>query len=310
MKKKIIAIVGPTASGKTSLSIELAKRLDGEVICCDSMQIYRGMDIGTAKPTADEMDGVPHHLVDIADTSENFSAADYAPMAKTKIEEIYERGKLPIFCGGTGLYLDCVVKAKAFEGSKPDPEYRDKLFEIAKEDGGIDRLHAMLVEVDPVSAEAIHKNNVKRVIRALEIYHSAGVPKSELDAKSREKEGEYDIVAIGLRYNDRETLYERINKRVDIMVESGLLAEVERLYAAGALDSSYTAAQAIGYKEFLAYLRGEMSLDGAIEELKNATRRYAKRQMTWFSARDYVTFIDVDKKSFDEIVSEAMEMIK
>lgn len=310
MKKKILAIVGPTASGKTSLSIELAKRLDGEIICCDSMQIYRGMDIGTAKPTKEEMDGVPHHLVDIADTSESFSAADYAPLAKAAIEDIYSRGRLPIFCGGTGLYLDCVVKPKAFDASEPDPAYRKELFALAATEGGTKKLHEMLRAVDPVSADAIHENNVKRVIRALEIYHSAGVPKSELDAKSKEAEGEYDILAIGLRYSSRETLYERINKRVDIMVESGLLSEVERLYAAGALDSSYTAAQAIGYKEFLAYLRGEMSLESAVEELKSATRRYAKRQMTWFSARDYVRFIDADGKSFDEIVDAAMSMIK
>ena len=307
--KKIIAIVGPTASGKTSLSIALAKALDGEIISCDSMQIYRGMDIGTAKPTAEEMDGVPHHLIDIADTSENFSAADYAPRAKAALEDIFSRGKLPIFCGGTGLYLDSVVRATAFEASEPEPEYREYLWKMAEEEGGVDRLHEMLLEVDPVSAEAIHKNNVKRVIRALEIYRSAGVPKSVLDEKSKATESEYDVRAIGLRYSDRDVLYERINKRVDIMVSDGLLSEVERLYGDGALKDSYTASQAIGYKEFLAYLRGEMSLEGAIEELKRATRRYAKRQMTWFSARDYVTFIDAQEKDLETLVREAMEII-
>ncbi len=310
MKKKIIAVVGPTASGKTALSIALAKRIGGEIISCDSMQIYRGMDIGTAKPTPKEMDGIVHHLIDIADTSEIFSAADYAVLAKEKIDEIYSRGALPIFCGGTGLYLDSVVRAKAFDASEPAPEYRAELFRIAEEENGADRLYAMLSEVDPVSAEAIHKNNVKRVIRALEIYHSAGVPKSELDAKSKELEPEYDVLAIGLRFADREKLYERINKRVDVMIESGLLDEVKRLYEAGALDGAYTAAQAIGYKEFLAYLRGEMSFEQAAEDLKAATRRYAKRQMTWFTARDYVRFIDADGKSLDELLDAALEMIK
>lgn len=310
MKKKIIAVVGPTASGKTALSIELAKKIDGEIISCDSMQIYRGMDIGTAKPTADEMDGVVHHLIDIADPCENFSAADYAVLAKEKIDEIYARGKTPIFCGGTGLYLDSVVRATAYGASEPEPEYRAELFAIAEEKGGVDRLHAMLAEVDPESAAAIHKNNVKRVIRALEICKSAGVPKSVLDAKSREMESEYDVRAIGLRFTDRDKLYERINKRVDIMVEQGLISEVKRLYEEGSLKSEYTAAQAIGYKEFADYLDGKMSLDEATDDLKAATRRYAKRQMTWFNAKDYVKFIDMDGKSLSSALDEALEIIK
>lgn len=310
MKKKIIAVVGPTASGKTALSIALAKKLGGEIISCDSMQIYRGMDIGTAKPTQEEMDGVSHHLIDIADTSENFSAADYALLAKAKIDEIYSRGAVPIFCGGTGLYLDSVVRPTAYDFSEPEPEYRAELAKIAESEGGVDALHAMLAEVDPASAKTIHKNNVKRVMRALEIYRSSGVPKSELDAKSRELESEYDVLAIGLRFVDREKLYDRINQRVDAMVDAGLLDEVKQLYERGALDGAYTASQAIGYKEFLSYLRGETSFERAVEELKSATRRYAKRQMTWFSARDYVRFIDADGKCFEDIVLEALKIIK
>ena len=310
MKKKLIAVVGPTASGKTALSIALAKELGGEIISCDSMQIYRGMDIGTAKPTLCEMDGIVHHLIDIVDPSENFSAADYAILAKAKIDEVYAKGKTPIFCGGTGLYLDSVVRPTAYGASEPEPEYREELFAIAKEDGGVDRLHAMLREVDPESADAIHKNNVKRVIRALEIYKSSGVPKSVLDAKSRMLGSEYDLCVIGLRFKDRESLYERINRRVDMMVASGLLDEVKRLYENGSLKSEYTAAQAIGYKEFAAYLDGKMELDEAVEDLKAATRRYAKRQMTWFSAKDYVRFIDMDGKSFSFVLAEALNLIK
>ncbi len=310
MKKKIIAVAGPTASGKTALSIALAKKIGGEIISCDSMQIYRGMDVGTAKPTENEKDGVPHHLIDIADPCENFSAADYAALAKEKIDEIYSRGNTPIFCGGTGLYLESVVRPTAYEASEPEPEYRAELFELAAQEGGAHILHGMLRKVDPESADAIHENNVKRVIRALEIYRSAGVPKSALDAKSKKAESEYDVRAFCLRFADRDTLYGRINKRVDEMVAAGLLDEVRRLYESGMLKSSYTAAQAIGYKEFISCLEGRMSLDDAIESLKRATRRYAKRQMTWFSARDYIKFIDMDGKDAETALAEICEMIK
>lgn len=310
MKKKIIAVAGPTASGKTALSIALAKKIGGEIISCDSMQIYRGMDIGTAKPTKEEMDGVPHHLIDIVDPCEFFSAADYALLAKKKIEEIYSRGNVPIFCGGTGLYLESVVRPRAYGASEPEPGYRAELFELAAREGGTHILHEKLREVDPESADAIHENNVKRVIRALEIYRSAGVPKSRLDRASKEIESEYDVRAICLRFSDRNTLYERINKRVDKMIADGLLCEVRRLYESGMLKRSYTAAQAIGYKEFISYLDGNMSLDEAAEALKCATRRYAKRQMTWFGARDYIKYIDMDGKDAEAVLAEACEMIK
>lgn len=307
--KKIIAIVGPTASGKTALSIAVAKKLDGEIISCDSMQIYRKMDIGTAKPTEAEKCGIPHHLIDIIEPSENFSAADYAALAKNKIEEIYGRNKLPIFCGGTGLYLDSVVRGTSFEDVLKDEKYRAELLETAESEGGADKLYGMLSAVDAKSAEAIHKNNVKRVIRALEIYHSSGIPKSELDRRSKEKPKEFDLTAIGIRYNNRDVLYERINARVDKMLADGLAEEVKSLYENGLLAPEYTASQAIGYKEFIEYYKGNIGFDEAVENLKQATRRYAKRQMTWFSAHDYVNFIDADGKNFDEITEEALKII-
>ena len=291
-KPKIIAVVGPTASGKTSLSIALAKALGGEILSCDSMQIYRDMDIGTAKPTVEEQDGVPHHLIDIAAADEPFSCAEYAAMAKEKIAEIASRGKLPIFCGGTGLYLDGVLRGgNSYEKTETDPEYRAALERMAAEQGA-EAVHAMLAAVDPEAAQATHPNNIKRVIRALEIYHTTGLTKTELDSRSREVESEYDALVLGLRFPNTEELYERINMRVDMMIEQGLLDECRRLMDAGVFERSATAAQAIGYKELFPYLRGELSLESCVETLKMATRRYAKRQMTWFRMHGNVVWLD------------------
>ena len=291
-KQKIIAVVGPTASGKTALSIALAKALGGEVLSCDSMQIYRDMDIGTAKPSAEEQDGVPHHLIDIAAADEPFSCAEYAAMAKEKIAEISSRGKVPIFCGGTGLYLDGVLRGgNSYEKTETDPEYRAALERMAAEQGA-EAVHAMLAAVDPEAAQATHPNNIKRVIRALEIYHTTGVTKTELDRRSVQVESEYDALVLGLRFPNTEELYERINMRVDMMIEQGLLDECRRLMDAGVFERSATAAQAIGYKELFPYLRGELSLESCVETLKMATRRYAKRQMTWFRMHGNVVWLD------------------
>ena len=310
-KQKIIAVVGPTASGKTSLSIALAKELGGEILSCDSMQIYRDMDIGTAKPSAEEQDGVPHHLIDIAAADEPFSCAEYAALAKNKIAEVASRGKLPIFCGGTGLYLDGVLRGgNSYEKTENDPIYRAELEQVAAEQGA-ETVHAMLAAVDPDAAQATHPNNVKRVIRALEIYRTTGVTKTELDRRSVQVESEYDALVLGIRFPDTEELYERINLRVDLMIEQGLLDECRRLMEAGVFERSATAAQAIGYKELFPYLRGELPLKNCVETLKMATRRYAKRQMTWFRMHGNVVWLDRDGKTSDEaLLAAAMEKIR
>jgi len=303
--KNVLAVVGATASGKTALSIALAKALGGEIISCDSMQIYRGMDIGTAKPTEEEREGVPHHLIDIVDPSESFSVADYAPLAAKAIEDISARGKLPIFCGGTGLYLDAVLTANEYSEAASDPSLREELTREAEEKGAL-VLWERLKREDPASAEAIHPNNVKRVVRALEIKLLTGVPKSEWDKRSRLAPSPYNAVVLGLSYPDRAVLYGRIDKRVDIMLEAGLVDEVRSLIESGRLPRGSTAAQAIGYKEILAYLDGEVSLGEAVETLKTATRRYAKRQITWFGSKSYVTPVEVSgsisTESFEKIV--------
>lgn len=303
-KQKILAVVGPTASGKSALALELARRLDGEIICCDSMQIYQQMNIGTAKPMAEEMGDIPHHLFDFVSPHESFSCADYVELAERTADGILSRGKLPIFCGGTGLYLDRFLNATDFEETEIDEDYRKEMNEYAKEHGN-EALHMLLCQVDPESAQSIHPNNVKRVIRALEIFKGTGRKKSELDRESKTKETKYEAVQIGLRYNDRERLYERINLRVEKMLETGLLDETRELDGKDVFKSNLTAAQAIGYKELLTFIRGEKSYEEAVEDLKRATRRYAKRQMTWFSSHGNVFWIDADEKSLQQIVDEA-----
>lgn len=306
-KIKIAAVVGCTGSGKTALSIELAKRFNGEVISCDSMQIYKGMDVGTAKVTSDEMHGIRHHLIDFLEPSEPYSCADYVRDAEQAINGISGIGKLPIFCGGTGLYLDRLLHGGNDECAVCDEDYRKELFLIAERENGIDTLHDMLMEKDFESASKIHKNNVKRVIRALEIIHATGMKKSESDKKNSEINEKYSSLVLYPYYNDRSILYERIDKRVDMMIKSGLVDETERLYKDGIFEISKTASQAIGYKELLPYIKGRDSLENCIENLKCATRRYAKRQNTWFSGKDYVTKVSMDDecgiKTFEEIVN-------
>ncbi len=310
-KPKIIAVVGPTASGKTALSVALAKALGGEVLSCDSMQIYRDMDIGTAKPTEEEREGVLHHLIDIAAADEPFSCAEYAALAKQTVAEVIGRGKLPIFCGGTGLYLDGVLRGgNSYEKTETDPEYRAALERLAAEQGA-EAVHAMLAEVDPAAAEATHPNNVKRVIRALEIYHTTGVTKTELDRRSVETESDYDALVIGIRFPDTEALYRRINLRVDLMLQQGLVEECRRLMEAGVFERSATAAQAIGYKELFPYLRGDLPLSDCAETLKMATRRYAKRQMTWFRMHGNVCWIDrTEETTGDEMLRAAVNLCR
>ena len=305
-KITIYAIVGPTASGKSALALEIAERCGGEIVSCDSMQIYKRMNIGTAKPTAGELARVPHHMIDVAEPTESFSCADFVTMADGIIRDIHARGKKSIICGGTGLYLDSLLRGSDFKEGITDEDLRESLMQFARENGA-EALHRELQLIDPESAAQIHPNNVKRVARAIEIYRLGGVTKTELDRNSKQSEDRFDIRCVGLFYPNRDTLYKRIETRVDMMLEEGLERETRELFAEGVFEKNATAAQAIGYKELLAYIKGEESLSEAVDRLKTATRRYAKRQITWFGPKDYVNRIDVDdgvnKKTFEEIVN-------
>jgi tRNA dimethylallyltransferase len=304
---KVIVIVGPTGVGKTKLSIELAKKYNGEIINGDSMQVYKEMNIGTAKPDECEMDGIKHHMLDFVDPCSIYTCADYVRDAKKCIAEIVSNGKVPIICGGTGLYLESLIRGGSFEDTDTDPEYRAQLNDLADENGN-EYIHNMLAKVDPESADAIHYNNRKRVIRALEIYKCCGVTKSELDKRSRIPKSEFEVLSIGLRFVDRTLLYDRINQRVDIMLEMGLEKETRHLLSRGVFEVNGTAKQAIGYKELLGYINGEMSYQEAVEQLKTATRRYAKRQMTWFSSHGQVNWIDVEEYNFKNIFNIASNL--
>jgi tRNA dimethylallyltransferase len=312
-KIKIIAIVGPTASGKSAVALQVARALGGEIVSCDSMQIYKDMNIGTAKPSNEEKLLVPHHMIDIVDPGDNFSCADYREQAKTVIADIAKRGKLPILCGGTGLYLDSVLRGGTLQNTCADLQYREELYSLASEKGN-DFVHKMLEEIDPQAAQSVHPNNVKRVIRALEIYKTSGMTKTEVDKLSKINNSPYESMIVGLRYTDREILYRRIDQRVDKMIEDGLLDEVRTLNQRGVFEDNNTAAQAIGYKELLGYLKGEMSLGTAVDELKRATRHYAKRQMTWFSGKSDINWVDLDEKfindreTFEDIVNNIIKL--
>jgi len=267
------------------------------------------MDVGTAKVTAKEREGIPHHLLDCMEPDMPFSCADYVTAAQAVIEDVSARGKLPIVCGGTGLYLDALLRGGNFEETKGNPALRASLLAYAEEHGNA-ALHARLAAIDPEAAKAIHENNVKRVIRAIEIYECTGMTKTEADVRSCVPTSPYDATVLGLRFSDRETLYSRIERRVDAMMSDGLLEETRRLLDEGVFAKNLTAAQAIGYKELLGYLGGNEDLNTAVERLKTATRRYAKRQMTWFSAKEYVHWIDVTEngtvRSADDIFNDAL----
>jgi tRNA dimethylallyltransferase len=307
---KAIAIVGPTASGKTELSLTLAEKFSGEIISCDSMQIYKGMDIGTAKATEEEQKRVKHHMLDLVSPLSDYSVDAYKKSAVACAEELSARGKLPVFVGGTGLYLDSLLRGDDDAVPPSDKAYRDAL--IASVSGDADALWERLCAVDGESAAAIHKNNVKRVVRALEIYDKTGIPKSVFDKRSREVSAPVDMGIILLSYHERETLYKRIDRRVDIMCECGLIEEVRALYGAGLLREGTTAYQAIGYKELIGYIKGERSLSECIDEIKLSTRRYAKRQLTWFKheREAYTLYMDDESGALRDgcdIIAEAVE---
>ncbi len=288
-KQPLVVLTGPTAVGKTELSISLAKKINGEIISADSMQVYTKMDIGTAKITKEEMDGVKHYLIDVLDPGEDFNVVLFQKMAKEAIAEIYAKGKIPIVVGGTGFYIQALLNDINFDENEASTEYREQLEALVKEKG-VDFLHDMLREVDEKSAEAIHKNNFKRVIRALEFYHQTGKKMSEHNEEESKKESAYNSAYFVLN-NDREVLYDRINKRIDIMVNDGLLEEVKRLKEEG-YTRDLVSMQGLGYKEILMYLDGEITLDEAIYILKRDTRHFAKRQLTWFRREKEVIMVD------------------
>ncbi|MEE1321941.1 MAG: tRNA (adenosine(37)-N6)-dimethylallyltransferase MiaA [Acutalibacteraceae bacterium] len=303
-KPLVVVVVGPTASGKTSLSIDLAKKLNGEIVSADSMQIYRNMDIATAKPTEAEMQGIPHHLIGFLPMGESFSVADYKNYAVASINEILKKGKTPIVVGGTGLYIDTLINnTEFFDYEKSD--IREKLEKKAEEEG-IEQLYSELEKIDPETASKLHMNDTKRIIRALEVYYSTGKTITVQREMSHLNESEFDWCIIGLNAEDRQFLYDRINKRVDIMVESGLLQEAESFFAS---ESSKTAKQAIGYKELKPYFDGFVSLEEALEKLKMETRRYSKRQLTWFRKNKKINWLYIDKVQDEPLVDLALNII-
>lgn len=305
--KKVVVIAGPTASGKTGLSIELAKKLNGEIISADSMQIYKYMDIGTAKPDFQEMQGIKHYLIDEVYPDEEFSVVKFKELAEKYIKEILQKNKLPFIVGGTGLYISSLINNINFSESESDWELR-KLLQKEAEENGPQFIHDKLKLVDPVAADSIHPNNIKRVIRALEVYYQTQKPISYHNEISREIPPEFDFILIGLTM-DRQRLYDRINKRVDIMLENGLIDEVKNLVRLGYADSIISM-QGIGYKEILSYLNNKITLEEAIEIIKRDTRRYAKRQITWFKRINEIKWFNIDNYgNTNNIINDALNYI-
>lgn len=301
--QKIVCIVGPTASGKTRLGIELCKRLCGEVVSADSMQIYRGMDIGTAKPSLEERQGVVHHLFDVVSPMESYSVSRFVEDASAAIADIAARGKLPVVVGGTGLYIDALLRGGGF--AEYDEDYRQKLMKKAPEE-----LLSMLQKVDPESAARLHIHDVKRICRALEIYHLSGKTIGEHNELTQKAPPRYDACMIGLSCRDRAVLYARIEKRIDEMIEAGLLDEIHALQEAG-ISRDATSMQAIGYKELFSAVRGEEALSDAVSRLKQATRRLAKRQLTWFRRDPRIQWLFLDKiEDFDDVLQTSCSFIK
>lgn len=288
--RNIIAVAGPTAAGKTEFAIQIAKAIDGEVVSCDSMQLYKYMDIGSAKPTPEQMAEVPHHLVDLIDPRDEFSVAKYQKLAKDAIDNIFVRGKIPVICGGTGLYLESLVYDLDFAAEPGDASVRDKYYNIAEEEGS-EALFEILKEKDPEAASRIHPNNIKRVVRALEAFDS-GKPVEDINTMPQ-KTKDYRVTLIGIA-RDREELYDRINRRVDALMDAGLLDEVKMLTDMG-LTFDDISMKGIGYKELICYLSGEYDLDEAVRLIKRNTRHFAKRQMTWFRRYDDMKWFNVSE---------------
>ena len=303
MKKiPLIVVAGPTASGKTGLAIEIAKNINGEIVSADSMQIYKYMDIGTAKATGEEQSQCPHHLLDIIEPDCEFSVADYTKLAHKVIADITSRGKIPVICGGTGLYIDSVVNDVEFGELDTDYRLRDELRELAENEGA-ERLIEILSEFDPVSAKRLHPNNLKRVIRAIEFYKTSGTPISEHQEMTKQKESRYDAIMFMINHN-REVLYDRINRRVDIMLSDGLIDEVKSLMKMG-YTPDLNSMQGIGYREMISHFNGDITFAEAVEAIKQNSIRYAKRQLTWFRRNEKINLL-----SPENATQEALKLIK
>ena len=298
-KEKLIVILGATAVGKTQLSIDLAKELHTQIISGDSMLVYKGFDIGTAKPTKEEMSQVPHHVIDILEPNQNFNVTDFHAEAKKWITDINNCGKIPILAGGTGLYIKSLLEGYQFNQTSGDLSYRQHLEALSKEHGR-EYVHNMLREIDPDTANRLHINNFNRIIRALEVHHLGKESISQENQFAQSGELSYDVYVIGLK-RERSILYERINKRVDIMIEQGFVDEVKSLLAQG-IDINCQPMKGIGYREIASYLNGEISLEKAIEEMKKATRHFAKRQFTWYKKMPYINWYDADMLSYEELL--------
>ena len=311
-KIKICVVAGPTASGKTGLGVEICKRFNGEVISCDSMQIYKGLPIATAVPTMEERQGIPHHLMEFLDVDKNFSVADYVTLAKEKIAEVVNRGKLPVLVGGTGLYVSSLLDNVKFAPQKFDENIRNELNERIKTEG-CEKLYEELKSIDPETAEKIHVNDALRITRALEIYILTGETKTQQVKRSKEEPSPYEPCVLGLNFENRDILYDRINRRVDIMVQSGMLNEVKAVYEKYGEEISVAA---IGYKEFIPYFKGESDLETCIETVKQESRRYAKRQLTWFRRDERVNWIYPDSFEKDveysrtKVIEKAIEIME
>lgn len=309
MKKPLIILTGPTAVGKTELSIRLAESVNGEIISADSMQVYKHMDVGTAKITPEEMQGIRHHLIDILEPSEDFNVYLFKELAQKAIDEIYERGKIPIVTGGTGFYIQALLYNIEFEDTDADTEFRETMYRLAEEKGN-EYVHDMLKEVDPVSAREIHYNNIKRVVRALEYHNQTGKRISEHNEEQKQNESPYNFLYFVLN-DDRDELYSRINKRVDLMFETGLTKEVDRLIDMGC-HRDMTSMKAIGYREFFDYYDGIADISQVRENIKTDTRHFAKRQLTWFRREKEVTMVNVNEfnRDKDKILDYMLKLIR
>ena len=305
---RVLCVVGPTATGKTKMGVALAKRFNGEVVSVDSMQLYRGMEIGTASPTVEEMEGIPHHMVGVADPAESWSAARYVQAADACVQDILSRGRLPVLAGGTGLYLDALIRGTDFAAGSQGTEIRQELQRRAKTEG-IETLLEELHRIDPAAAEKLHLRDEKRIIRALEVWQETGRTITEHDQLERQRPPKYDALYIGLDFEDRQDLRDRIDRRVDAMVAQGLLEEVKTLLASG-LPHDATALQAIGYKQFLAVAEGNATVEEAIEEVKLRSRQYAKRQLTWLRRNPDIFWVRWQRQpNFPEGLQKATEYL-
>lgn len=307
MKEPLIAIIGPTAVGKTELSLTLAKNLNAEIISGDSMQVYEGMDIGTAKPTVEERQGIPHHMIDILTPDQDFSVADFQERVDELIPEIVERGRLPMLVGGTGLYIKALIQGFIFPEMETDWELRERL-ETEAEEHGTEYVHDKLKEIDPTLADKLHPNDLRRVIRGIEVYQQTGKTSTHFRQKAKERPPRYQAVKIGLN-RDRDELYDRINRRVDLMIDKGLIEEVRELYEAG-YERGLTSMQGLGYKELIGYFEGEYDLEEAVRLIKRDTRHFAKKQLTWFRKDDEIHWFDVGEYEHEKLVSDVEEVIK